>query len=128
MKIYKWFDLQAKSYCCFITCNEIVSLKKISLYLQCCWIIASENNLSKNTGVQCVLDSVCDWLPKPHEVKNYAKKVDKDGEEIEKGTVRNKRNYLEVNPSNPAKSPHLLLVSPDWNGKRLSTSETGRSQ
>jgi len=35
----------------------------------------------KNTGVQCVLDKVLDWLPRPDEVDNYANRTNCDEEE-----------------------------------------------
>jgi len=35
----------------------------------------------KNTGVQCVLDKVLDWLPRPDEVDNYANRTNGDEEE-----------------------------------------------
>ena len=49
----------------------------------------------KNTGVQLVLDSVVDWLPKTYEVDNFANKMDKNGELVDKvkmNPVRNKEN------------------------------------
>ena len=34
----------------------------------------------KNTGVQCVLDKIVEWLPRPDEVDNFANRNLKDDE------------------------------------------------
>ena len=55
----------------------------------------------KNTGVQLVLDSVIDWLPKTYEVDNFANKIDKHGELVEK---------IKMNPDRNKKNPPVMLA------------------